>query len=55
LKSQRQTTPDINQTTLAQFVTAINKAAASGLGATPIEDIDEFIKFQEELLTRRGM
>ena len=56
LKSQRQTTPDINKTTLAQFVTAINKAAASGvLGVTPIEDIDEFIKFQEELLTRRGM
>ena len=55
LKAQLKTTPDINQTTLAQFVTAINKAAASGLGATPIEDIDEFIKFQEELLTRRGM
>lgn len=55
LKSQLKTTQDINQTTLAQFVTAINKAAASGLGVAPIEDIDEFIKFQEELLTRRGM
>lgn len=55
LKAQLKTTPDINQTTLAQFVTAINKAAASGLGVTAIEDIDEFIKFQEELLTRRGM
>ena len=56
LKAQLKTTPDINQTTLAQFVTAINKARTTGvLGVTPIEDIDEFIKFQEELLTRRGM
>lgn len=56
LKSQLKTTQDINKTTLAQFVTAINKVSATGVsGVTPIEDVDEFIKFQEELLTRRGM
>ena len=57
MKEQIETSNDINKTKAARFVTELNKAMATDplLINVRIEDVDEFIKFQEELLTRRGM
>jgi len=57
MKEQIETSNDINKTKAARFVTELNKAMATDplLRNIRIEDVDEFIKFQEELLTRRGM
>jgi hypothetical protein len=57
MKEQIETSNDINKTKAARFVTELNKAMATDplLRNVRIADVDEFIKFQEELLTRRGM